>query len=246
MLHLLIVNGWSANAGFWAEFSDRVAGEYSVQVIDLDLNITLEQYLTIIDNHIQNNTVLMGWSLGGILVTRYSAMTKRRFLGVLTLQSNPCFLVQADWPHGMNKDAFETLKKLVSEPDLSSLVKRFTHLSVSGNVQHKQDRLKLRAIYSIENLPSIVVLENGLSMLETLDVRAVLKDISMPCCHIFSESDALVPSAVVDDIKLLVPNHGIEVIKGAGHYTQGVYLAALISILDSFVSSVVSGGRNEC
>jgi len=245
MLHLLIVNGWSANAGFWAEFSDRVAGDYLVQVIDLDLNISLEQYLAIIDSHIQDNTVLIGWSLGGMLVTQYSAMTKRRFLGVMTLQCNPCFLIQSDWPHAMSRDDFDTLKNLVSESDLSTLVKRFTHLLVSGSEQHKQDRLTLRSIYSIEKLSSIDVLENGLVMLETLDVRSALKDISIPCCHVFAEFDALVPFAVVKDVELLVPGHSIEIIENSGHFTQGFYQEALVNALNIFASSLIDGGKDE-
>ena len=241
MIHLLIVNGWSANAEFWAEFSGDVSDEYSVQIIDLGLNVSPEQYLDVIDSQIQDNTILIGWSLGGMLVTQYSALTKRRFLGVMTLQCNPCFIIKHDWPHAMSRDTFDTLKNVVSESELSTLVKRFTHLLVSGSELHKQDRLKLRSIYSVEKLPSRDVLNNGLSMLEELDVRAVLKDITVPCCHVFSEFDSLVPSAVVADIKLIVPNHSFEMIKNSGHFPQGAYRQALIVILNTFVSSIIDG-----
>ena len=158
MKDLLLINGWSANSEFWAELSNDLSLQYRVQIINIDQTKSIDQWLTLIDQNIKNNTLLIGWSLGGNLAIKYASLAQKKILGLITLQTNPCFIRQQQWPNALNFSEFSELYGLVKQGDKKMFVRRFTHLLVNGSLQHKADRMQLKTCYSEASLVDDAIL----------------------------------------------------------------------------------------
>jgi len=237
MVDLLIVNGWSANAKFWTDFERGIEQAIKLTVIDLDKNQSLEEYLKLIDQYVTPNTLILGWSLGGTLALKYAASCLRPFLGLMTLQTNPCFVVQDDWPMGMDKALFESLKALVLNDGVSALHRQFSHLLVKGSDQHRSDRAYLKEVYRRDSLFSEDTLLSGLALLASMDAREYYKKISLPCLHLYGTQDSLVDVHIVGKVEKLNPLHRCQIIKGMGHLPSGDYRPQVQHALNAFMKA---------
>lgn len=192
-MNLLIVNGWSAQAALWADFIALLPENWSVNVLDLDQTGDVEFWCQRIDAQLSQPSLILGWSLGGALATEYLARTDNpNCLGLVTVATNPCFVVRSDWPCAMSEAIFAEFSDLVESGDLNALVRRFRFLLT----QDRAELSRLKALYNEETLPSIAALQSGLALLKTLDVRMGLSQLKIPHLSVFGVEDALVPIAV--------------------------------------------------
>jgi len=245
LIHLLLINGWSANADFWGDFSNDLPDQFELQVIDLNQEKTLGEWLEVIDQNVTNNTLLMGWSLGGAFAIQYAAISKKPFLGLITLQTNPCFIAKDSWPHGLAKSEFEMLYDLVLQSvesgEMASVIRRFSHLLVDGSLKHKGDRRNLKKCYSEITLANARALLSGLVFLCDFDLRQVLPKVSLPSLHLFGEQDALVAVDVSNDLKSLTlnsDNHKVLVLGEMAHLPCFSHRVEVISTLEAFVETL--------
>lgn len=192
-MKVLIVNGWSAQAALWSEFIALLPKHWSVQVLDLDQEGGVEFWCRRIDSYLAEPGLILGWSLGGALATEYLARTvNQNCLGLVTVATNPCFVVRSDWPCAMSEAVVAEFSELVKSGDLNALVRRFRFLLT----QDRAELSRLKALYNGETLPSIAALQSGLALLKTLDIRARLSQLKIPHLSVFGAEDALVPIAV--------------------------------------------------
>jgi len=245
LIHLLLINGWSANIGFWIDFSNELSDQFTVQIIDIDQTKSLDEWLELIDQNISSNTVLMGWSLGGNLAVKYAAASQKAFLGLITLQTNPCFIAQNQWANALAEPEFTALYDLVKKGDKKAIVRRFTHLLVSGSVQHKGDRIKLKGCYSEASIQESAILLSGLNLLRDLDVRSALIEVPVPCLHLLGEKDALIPASIKLDIDALILNsgrdyqhHQVKVLAEMAHLPCWAHRTEIIMNIKEFVKTI--------
>jgi pimeloyl-ACP methyl ester carboxylesterase len=220
--HLLVINGWSANKDFWVDFSHDVSALFTVQIIDVDQVKPLNEWLELIDQNVSRHTLLMGWSLGGNLAVKYASVSRKEFLGLITLQTNPCFIAREQWTNALVATEFSALYDLVKSGDKKTIVRRFTHLLVNGSGQHKSDRKQLKSCYSDASIKERAILLSGLDLLRDLDVRNALIKVSVPCLHILGAKDELIPASVKSDIEALFLSQG-----GACQHHQVAVLAEM-------------------
>jgi len=236
--HLLIVNGWSANSHFWDAFIHDLPDAYSCQLIDLDSTMGLTDCCELIDSYVQDNTLLMGWSLGGMLAAKYAALSARRFLGLITLQASPCFVEKGGWPYALAIGELLVLRDVVKNHNLKLLVRNFSSLLVNGSKQYKVDRRQLKPVYTESKLCSVSALLSGLDLLLNLDLREDYQNINVPFMGLFGEQDALVSVRQVEDIKMLSPKHDFFVINDMAHFPCGAHRQQVIEHLKSFVDAL--------
>lgn len=228
-MNLLIVNGWSAPAQLWSDFIALLPKPWSVQVLDLDQVGDLDFWCRRIDERHAEPGLILGWSLGGALATKYLARTENpNCLGLITVATNPCFVVREDWPCAMPEVVFAEFSALVESGDLSALVRRFRFLLT----QARSELSRLKELYTAETLPSIVALRSGLALLQTLDVRQAWSTLKVPHLHVFGCNDALVPIAVSERTP---PNTTIK-IEGMGHLPCLSFAPALKDQLLAFAA----------
>lgn len=230
-MNLLIVNGWSAQAALWSEFIQLLPKDWSVRVLDLDQAGDVEFWCQRIEAQLFTPSLILGWSLGGALATEYLARTAHpNCVGLVTVATNPCFVVRDDWPCAMPDAVFAEFSALVEVENLNALVRRFRFLLT----QDRSELSRLKALYNEESLPSIAVLQSGLALLKTLDVRARLPQLKIPHLSAFGTDDALVPIAVSERT---TPNSAVR-IEGMGHLPCISFAPALKDQLLAFAAEL--------
>ncbi len=215
-----LLHGWGSSSLSWQPLIPFLEQQYSLTLVDLPghgnnvdgayLWNDPEQLFTQLQNIIDPNSILIGWSLGGMLACQL--MAKGCGAALITLASNACFVQQPYWPSAMAQDVFDDFYTRFKTNSIKTL-NRFLHLQTQGEAESRalMQQLKVSMSEADEML-------GGLTMLSTLDNKEVLSAISG--LHLFGEKDALVPSSAAQAIAGLGANQS-HVIESAGHYLHG-------------------------
>lgn len=231
-MNLLIVNGWSAQAALWADFIALLAENWTVSVLDLDQVGDVAFWCRRIDAQLTQPSLILGWSLGGALATEYVAHTaNQNCRGLVTVATNPCFVVRDNWHCAMSEAVFAEFSTLVESGELNALARRFRFLLT----QDRTELSRLKSLYNEDTLPSLAALQSGLVLLKTLDVRVHLPQLKIPHLSVFGTDDALVPITVSERT---TPNSTIR-IEGMGHLPCLSFAPALKDQLQAFVAELV-------
>lgn len=175
--------------------------------------ISLDDWLDELDSNLPDNCWLGGWSLGGMLAAELAARRGERCCGLLTLASNPCFVVRADWPHAMSASTFAEFQAgCAANPAVC--LKRFSVLCAQGS---DDARGMARLLASAAPLALSGPLDQGLQLLAALDIRAALQRFAGPQLHLFAAADALVPAEAAGALLALLPDVEIGLVEQLGH-----------------------------
>ncbi|OTG83902.1 hydrolase [Acinetobacter sp. ANC 4648] len=144
--------------------------------------------------------VIVGWSLGGQLATLLVDQIERQYAEkkiLITLASNPCFVANEVWPTAMPQATFQAFKHAFQRDAITTL-KRFGYMVCQGVDSSKTDFAILQSLIQAQ---PISLLEQGLVLLEQLNVVDILKNYQGQQYHILFEQDALVSCKVVENIQ---------------------------------------------
>ena len=225
---LLFLNGWSLEAAFVEPLVQHFAGTSSYRIVDVDERFLKDAWLESLSALVDENTLIIGWSLGGMLAIRLAYFLqgrKQAYRKLVTLMCAPSFVNRKDWRSGMTKEDFAHFKK-AAESDLR-LVKTFPYLmlapkkEVDGGSSGTPfiDRavlaaLKKRYRASLQNQETRM---GTLSLLEQLDLRVELASLNQQAVLVFGEHDQLVPLASARLTEELSAQHEVRVIDAESH-----------------------------
>jgi len=198
-----------------------------------DIVIKLDELMTA-------DTVLLGWSLGGMLALYYASLRsgKHQAKALILLNASACFLERPDYTEGVKRLEFEDLKQVVQAQDSKALVRLFTHLLVDGSQTHKEDRRLLKHVFNTQFLPSWKTLVKGLDYLEELDLRTILNSIQQPVLCVLGENDALISASSVSDLSQKSKHFTVNIISGMGHFPFGMFAEKVTSSIVAYASSL--------
>ncbi|MFT6030063.1 MAG: pimeloyl-[acyl-carrier protein] methyl ester esterase [Oleiphilaceae bacterium] len=238
-MRLVFLNGWAASSAMLDDFIAQLPFHYELYILDDLYQFELAEIVSRIDELMTSDTVLMGWSLGGMLALYYANLStkKHKPKALVLFNSAACFLSRIDFTEGVKCAEFDGLKVVVKQKDTKALLRLFSHLLVAGSPGHKDDRRLLKRVFNSEALPSWSVLAKGLDYLENLDLRAILGSIDQPTLFVLGEKDALI--SVSSNLNLLIrDNFDVDVVSGMGHFPFGVYAEKVTSIIAGYLSSI--------
>lgn len=240
-MNVVIINGWAMPFGIWHEFCDslKISPTYDhCRVIDIDRRLNLSEWIQYLDTIIKPDTLLIGWSLGGMFAVEYAHQHPEKIRGLCTLQMNPKFVAEPEWPTAMTQRVFQEFKQLIEsgkEADAKKMVKRFGFLVSTKGIDALADLKKLKTHFSVSSIPSSDTLSQSLELLDTLDVRNKLAMIVSPQLHIYGEHDQLIPMTAAKQVKALSDRAHIEVIDGVSHLPCYSATSLLIKRINEFV-----------
>ena len=172
-----------------------------------------EEWLDELDASLPDNAWLGGRSLGGMLASALAARRGERCCGLLTLASNPCFVVGDGWPGAMANDTFDQFLA-GCRADPQTTLKRFSLLCAQGSPDPRSQARQLLA-GAPHTAPEALL--NGLEVLAQLDTRQALQAFRGPQLHLFAGQDGLVPAEAASDLLALLPDVEVGLIEQAGH-----------------------------
>ena len=256
---LVLFSGWGMESQVWETILPSLIEKYNIVIVDLpgygsNIELAVEPALMISENIPKNNTnsiediakqlidvipeqsILVGWSMGGMVATYLSHAYPKRYRGLICIASNPCFVQKPHWPHAVSIEVFDQFQQGV-ELNSRKTLKRFIGLQCLNAVGEKKLVKQLR---SIPIQVSDSTLAGGLSMMKTLDLTSSLKKMNIPVLHILGELDQLMPSVIAKDLQLLNAQHKTHVVVGAGHLPFLSHPEEVLSTIDDFINTAIS------
>lgn len=214
------------NANIWQPFFE-FAKDIELDLIAIDLpgygehidvvseSKTLASMTAFIDQRIEKDCIILGWSLGGLVATMLAHSQPEKYRKLVTVCSSPFFVEKDNWS-GMKR---EVLRMFADQLliDHEQLLKRFVALQTMGlRDAPSQNRLIMKYLSS-HATPSNAVLKNGLAILEREDIRTQLAEVTVPHLAIFGKLDSLVPRKAINKIAELNARMQIATFDKASH-----------------------------
>ena len=192
---LVLLHGWAFNSDIFNELVTKYKNDYCITIIDLpghgrspDIEGGIEDWCYEIIKLIPERSILLGWSLGGLLSIFIANQVKLKEL--ILVAASPCLVNNENWDYGIRQEVFDQFA-LNLKVDSTKALKRF----VSLQSKNKSQIQELHS--SIQKYPaSQSALNNGLDIIVNSDLRQLYRDITTPKKCILGNLDTLVPAKI--------------------------------------------------
>lgn len=237
--HLVLLHGWGLNAEVWRCVSEELASHFTLHLVDLPGYgrssgygaMTLAEMANEVLDAAPQNAIWLGWSLGGLVASQIALTHPERVQAMVTVASSPCFSAHDAWP-GIKPEVLAGFQQQLSA-DFQRTVERFLALQTMGTETARQDARTLKQTVLSLPMPDVAVLNGGLEILRTVDLREPLASLVLPHLRIYGYLDGLVPRKVVPLLDALWPESESLVVAKAAH-------APFISHPEEIVSALVA------
>ena len=217
---LCFLHGWGFDYRVLGSFTERFVPEWKVKALVLPgYDGTPPQAMGIgniaraMIPEVPDNSILIGWSLGGMIGIRIAAMKPVRKL--ILLASTPCFVKKRDWLYGTDAEVIEGLKRRI-KIDPGRALREFAML-ISGGDSRPRATYQALVLLLQENKAHADALLDGLDILLHADLRAEFSGLKCKASVILAAQDPLVPVAAGSVMLSLHAGMESAVIYGAGH-----------------------------
>ncbi|MFT5277176.1 MAG: pimeloyl-[acyl-carrier protein] methyl ester esterase [Glaciecola sp.] len=235
-LNIAFIHGWGMNPGAFtqiinelnvqlkSQFGDENS-RFNVQNISLpghgdkhDLipePYDLEQIAINIGAELAKNSIVIAWSLGGLVGQYLASQGHPNIIGLLTIASTPKFQMTPEWP-GIKPQVLQMFMQQLTKNHNQTLT-RFLAIQMMGVDNPKQLIKDITKAIGVYPAPNIEALSAGLTILQDADIRDKLQHIEVPTLRLYGRLDSLVPHDAVNQIQNLQPQSKSLVIKHASH-----------------------------
>lgn len=235
-----MLHGWGFHSGIWNPVSDALHARGDLWQVDLPGHgrsalcsaYTLDDLSALLAPRLPIGAVWLGWSLGGLIALRQALSAPDSIRGLILVASTPRFIQAQDWPHAMRTEVLTGFAQRL-ERDWAGTLQRFLALQVKDS-PHARDDLRALKQELQKAPPQAAALAGGLQLLAESDLRARLGELRCPVCVVLGSHDALVPAAVAEDWRRLLPVARVFTIAGASHIPFFSHPQAFLAALDDF------------
>lgn len=222
---IVLLHGWGLHGGIWEETAAHLAKNFRVTCIDLpghgrsaamSESYTLQTLAERILSVVPQQTIWLGWSLGGMLAMQCAAIHPERVTKLILVASTPKFTCSVDWSHGISSEVLEQFAQEM-EHDAKKTIRRFLALQLRGSERAHESLAALNHAVFRHGLPATVALRGGLNILRDADLRTHLARITSPALVIAGERDPLIPLQTGDYLAANLPNGKLFTLPKSGH-----------------------------
>ncbi|MDF7679434.1 pimeloyl-ACP methyl ester esterase BioH [Enterobacteriaceae bacterium ESL0689] len=237
--HLVLLHGWGLNARVWDCLIPRLSSHFTLHLVDLpgygrsngfDV-LSLSEMVPLLLRHAPERAIWLGWSLGGLVASQVALSAPEQVQGLVTVASSPCFCANSEWP-GISAAVLNSFQLQLYE-DFQHTVARFLALQTSRTEKARHDASVLKnAVLSLP-MPSVTVLNSGLEILKTTDLRQPLTTLTLPFLRLYGRLDSLVPRKIIPCLDALWPHSQSVIFDKAVH-------APFISHPEQFCTTLIT------
>tara|TARA_B000000475_G_scaffold184537_1_gene148768 strand:+ start:833 stop:1534 length:702 start_codon:yes stop_codon:yes gene_type:complete len=192
---LVLLHGWAFNSDIFQSLVDMYSSYYRVTVIDLpghgrssDINGNIDSWSDEIIKLIPEQSILVGWSLGGLLSIRIA--NKISLKKLILIAASPCLVSKDNWNYGIKNEVFDQFV-LNLKNDSTKALMRFVSL------QSKKKSQVQELHKAIQRFPaSRSALKYGLNIILDSDLQDEYKKITIPKTVILGSLDSLIPISI--------------------------------------------------
>ncbi len=220
---LVLLHGWGLNAQVWDCIIPLLSAQFTLHLADLPGYgrsqgfgaMTLDEMAAAVLEKAPARAVWLGWSLGGLVASRAALRAPERVEALVTVASSPCFSARDGWP-GIRPEVLTGFQQQLSE-DFQKTVERFLALQTMGTENARQDARRLKSAVLSLPMPSSEVLNGGLEILKTADLRDALAALELPFLRIYGALDGLVPRKIAPLLDAQWPRSRSLIVEKAAH-----------------------------
>lgn len=241
--NIIFIHGWASGPYVWLHQLGHFKNKYNVHAPELigygikmaAVPILFEDMERDLINFIAKNRLddicLVGWSFGGMLSLKIAAGLRDKIHRLILIDTTPRFVQSEDFKCAISEEVIEKIYNRIQN-DFEGTLRWFYRFCFSPNEKSRNEFnevLKLAGDF-ITPLNEQALL-GGLRLLMKLDIRRILKDITMPALIIHGRQDKVCPPQAGEFLKKKLKNARICLIDGAGHapfLTQPQTVNALI------------------
>lgn len=238
-LNCILLHGWGVNKSIWDGFADKLNGFGQVDAVCLyalaeEANADgVEALASCLKEKIENNTVIIAWSFGGLVATRLASLTDK-IKGIVYIASSPCFVNKPDWNNVLDKKSISTLQRnVLSDP--KKTIEYFAGLIAHGDNKAKELIVTIRS--SLANEIYSATLSSWLNELLEQDQREDFAALDVPMQYVLAEHDALISPEIINQLKQINPKTGCVIIKNSCHAPFLGNPRETIDLIDRFISA---------
>jgi pimeloyl-[acyl-carrier protein] methyl ester esterase len=233
MKTLVLLHGWGASGAIWQRQTVAFGGECRVLTPGIPRWDAgwLHEYLAAAP---LRESVLVGWSLGGMLLLE--ALARRAGpmpLATVLVGVAPVFCRQPDHPWGQPVAALRAMRRaLKSEP--RRVINDFARACLAPG----EESFRPEVAAGFDFSATAVHLAAGLDYLRDKDLRGLLDHIPGPVAVICGEQDRIVPPAQARFLQEHLPGSRLHMLAGAGHLPFLTQAAAFNGILRELLEAI--------
>lgn len=224
---ILCITGWGGGTQLLQPLQLALQKQgYEVELMNI-FNVLDPALLEHHVNLSRHYDVILGWSLGGQIAAVLVDQIEKKYTEqkvLISLGSNPCFVAHDQWLTAMSQESFEQFKQNFKQDSISTL-KKFSYLVCQGVESRKSD---LQSLQSLVQPQSLSLLNQGLNLLEKLNVTEILSNYAGKQLHVLAQQDALVSYKVMRNFQEMpAKNLSVEIIEGSHGFP--IFKSQLIS-----------------
>jgi len=222
--NIVLLHGWGLNHGIWLPLADALKQDYRVTLIDLPgfgfshqvlpPSYNLDEVSAMVAKQLPENSIVLGWSLGGLVAQKLALMADN-VAALALVASSPKFVESHNWP-GIKPNVLAMFQQQLAR-DFAQTLDRFLAIQAMGSETPKTDLKKIKQLIQDLPLPNETALAGGLQILADADLRPHISAVKQPCLKIYGRLDSLVPAKAHGLISGLQPNAEQVVLNKASH-----------------------------
>lgn len=198
---LVLIHGWAMHGGIFAPLVRELAPRFAVHLVDLPGHGLSAERDVVFDpldcarrlaERVPDAT-WVGWSLGGLVALHAALHFPSRVRSLALIASNPRFVLGEDWSLGVAPEVFTQFANGLRS-DWRRTLERFLALEAHGSERAQAELRELRSHLFERGEPSLPVLQQGLRVLDSTDLRGRLPELAMRSLWIAGRRDRLVPA----------------------------------------------------
>lgn len=197
-LDLVLLHGWAMHSGIWCEVFTSLSEHFRVHLIDLpghgdsaiDQSGSLQHWVNAVGEILPQRCIVAGWSLGGQVAMELALQYPRVVQKLILIATTPCFIKKDDWSSGAEPRLLELFWENLKQ-NYKVTIQRFLSLQMTGDERAIRNVQKLRKRFFERSQPDVLGLEQGLSILQTSDLRSRVTQIQQAVLLLHGENDVI-------------------------------------------------------
>ncbi|XBC38676.1 MAG: pimeloyl-ACP methyl ester esterase BioH [Buchnera aphidicola (Melaphis rhois)] len=222
-IHLVLIHGWGFNSTIWNIILSKLNIHFRIHLVDLPgfgkndkfQFLNLKNTAKFLEKYIPNNSILLGWSMGGLIASKIALLYPKKIRGIISVSSSPCFIMHRNWP-GISKN---TLSKFYDQLILNynKTIEDFIAMQIINSKCVTQEIQALKNLITSQPSPKISTLKKGLDLLYSSDLRKEIVKLKVPFLRIYGSLDKLVPKEISNLLDQKLPKTQSVIIEHSAH-----------------------------
>jgi len=242
---LVLLHGWAMHGGVFALLAERLRERHRLYIVDLPGHGRSRDSAVPLDPGACAEAIAArvprapwcGWSLGGLVALHAAATRPDAVPGLAMVCASPRFVRGDGWKYGMSPEIFRDFASGL-RADYRGTLDRFIALEAFGSDDARGELRTLRAEVFSRGDPAAHVLADGLTLLETADLRDELPTLTVPSLWIAGRRDRLVDPRAMREAADAAPGASFAVIEHGGHAPFLTHADDVAARFDAFVQEL--------